>query len=270
MLADTIHRLSPRKTAPFLAVNMASFSKTLFEDEFFGHTKGAYTDAREERAGFFETSHGGTLFLDEIAELELSLQGKLLRVIEEREFYRLGSTQAKNIDVRIIAATNRDINQEIRDGTFRADLFYRLNMYSITIPPLRERRKDILPLARHFLKIYTEDTRKSIGAISRELADRLIRHSFPGNVRELGNIIAAAVLSENGRELSLEAAQSLLPTSDPNREDDDALMTLEEVEKRHILKVLRATRGNRTEAARLLGVNPSTVYRKIEKYGLDA
>ncbi|MCK7513309.1 MAG: sigma-54 dependent transcriptional regulator [Desulfobacterales bacterium] len=152
MLARVIHQLSHRAKAPFYAVNMASFSKTLFEDEFFGHAKGAYTDAGGERRGFFEAANGGTLFLDEITELDPSLQAKLLRVIEEREFYRLGSTEVRNVDVRIIAATNRDISEEILKGRFRADLFYRINTYNIKIPPLRERKKDILPLARYFLQ----------------------------------------------------------------------------------------------------------------------
>jgi len=151
MLARVIHRLSNRAGAPFYAVNMASFSKTIFEDEFFGHAKGAYTDAAADKRGFFEAAHGGTLFLDEITELDPSLQAKLLRVIEEREFYRLGSTEVRDVDVRIIAATNRDINEEILKGRFRADLFYRINMYNIHIPPLRERKKDIAPLAGHFL-----------------------------------------------------------------------------------------------------------------------
>jgi len=162
MLARVIHQLSHRSTAPFCAVNMASFSKTLFEDEFFGHAKGAYTDAGADRRGFFEAASGGTLFLDEITELDPALQAKLLRVIEEREFYRLGSTEIRSVDVRIIAATNRDIGEEILNGRFRADLFYRINTYNIKIPPLRERKRDILPLARHFLRIHAKSNRKKI------------------------------------------------------------------------------------------------------------
>ena len=171
MLANIIHGLSRRSKRPFLAVNMASFSRTLFEDEFFGHNKGAFTDAVSEREGFFEKANGGTLFLDEITELELSLQAKLLRVIEEKEFYRLGSTETKNIDVRLIAATNRNINEEIKKERFRADLFYRLNTYSIRIPPLKERKKDIMPLVRHFLYKHAERNDKRITTIDPVLKD---------------------------------------------------------------------------------------------------
>jgi DNA-binding NtrC family response regulator len=268
MLARVIHRLSNRSNAPFYAVNMASFSKTIFEDEFFGHTKGAYTDAANEKIGFFEAASGGTLFLDEITELDPSLQGKLLRVIEERELYRLGSTEIRNVDVRIIAATNRDINEEILQGGFRSDLYYRINMYNIKVPPLRERKKDILPIARHFLKTHASANDKKIRALEPELEERLMQYSYPGNVRELENIIAAAVLQEKGKTLTLAATLNLLPYEGPERRKNVELLTLEEIEKRHIEKVLEITGGNRPKAAKILGVNVSTVYRKIEKYAL--
>jgi DNA-binding NtrC family response regulator len=266
MLARVIHNLSRRAAAPFFAVNMASFSKTIFEDEFFGHTKGAYTDASRDRRGFFEAANGGTLFLDEITELDPALQAKLLRVIEEREFYRLGSTEIRNVDVRIIAATNRDINEEIIKGCFRADLFYRLNMYNIRIPPLRERKDDILPLARHFLNIHASANKKKIQGLHPELAERLIQYSFPGNVRELENMIAAAVLLEKETSLSLPSFRNLLPYYGPERRRHVELLTLEEMEKRHIQKVLEFTGGNRAQAAKILGINLSTVYRKLEKF----
>ena len=268
MLARVIHNLSNRSNAPFYAVNMASFSKTIFEDEFFGHAKGAYTDAASDKMGFFEAAYGGTLFLDEITELEPSLQGKLLRVIEERELYRLGSTEIRNVDVRIIAATNRDINEEIVRGAFRADLYYRLNMYNIKVPPLRERQKDILPIARHFLKIHAEINNKKIHSLSPELEQRLLQYSYPGNVRELENIVAAAVLQEKGQTISLASTLNLLPYEGPERRRHVELLTLEELEKRHIEKVLEISGGNRLKAAKILGVNVSTVYRKIEKYNL--
>ena len=268
MLARVIHRLSNRSKAPFYAVNMASVSKTIFEDEFFGHAKGAYTDASSERRGFFEAAHGGTLFLDEITELDPSLQAKLLRVIEEREFYRLGSTEIRSVDVRIIAATNRDINEEIIEGRFRADLFYRINMYNIAIPPLRERRDDILPLASHFLKVHAKTNKKKIQGLNPELAERLLQASFPGNVRELENMIAAAVLLEGGQTLSLASARNLLPYRGPERRKNVELLTLDELEKRHINRVLEVTGGNRPKAAKILGVNVTTVYRKIEKYNI--
>ena len=268
MLARVIHKLSNRSTAPFYAVNMASVSKTIFEDEFFGHAKGAYTDAANERRGFFEAADGGTLFLDEITELDPSLQAKLLRVIEEREFYRLGSTEIRNVDVRIIAATNRDINEEIIKGRFRADLFYRINMYNIKIPPLRERRDDILPLASHFLKVHANANNKKIQGLSPELAERLLQASIPGNVRELENMIAAAVLLEKSKTLGLASARNLLPYTGPERRKHIELLTLDQLEKRHIKRVLEVTGGNRPKAAKILGVNVTTVYRKLEKYNL--
>jgi DNA-binding NtrC family response regulator len=269
MLARVIHKLSNRSNAPFYAVNMASFSKTIFEDEFFGHAKGAYTDAASDKIGFFEAAHGGTLFLDEITELDPSLQGKLLRVIEERELYRLGSTEIRNVDVRIIAATNRDINEEILKGSFRSDLYYRINMYNIKVPPLRDRQKDILPIARYFLKTHASANDKMIGSLTPDLEQRLMQYSFLGNVRELENIIAAAVLQEKSKILTLASTLNLLPYEGPERRKHVELLTLENLEKRHILKVLDVTGGNRPKAAKILGVNISTVYRKIEKYNLD-
>jgi DNA-binding NtrC family response regulator len=268
MLARVIHRISNRSKAPFVAVNMASFSKTIFEDEFFGHAKGAYTDASSDRRGFFEAAQGGTLFLDEITELDPSLQAKLLRVIEEHEFYRLGSTEVRNVDVRIIAATNRDINEEIIQKHFRADLFYRINMYNIKIPPLRERRDDILPLAKHFLKIHTRANNKKIQNLAPDLAQKLLESPFLGNVRELENIIAGAVLLEQGKTLTLASARNLLPYNGPERRKNVELLTLNELEKRHIKRVLEITGGNRPKAAKILGINVSTVYRKLEKFNL--
>ena len=266
LLASVIHDLSNRSQAPFVAVNMASFSRFLFEDEFFGHIKGAYTDALSDKKGFFERAQGGTLFLDEVTELEMSLQAKVLRVIEERELYRLGSTTLRNVDVRIISASNRDIQEEIRSKNFRADLFYRLNMFNIKLPPLRERRGDILPLARHFLKLYADRNNKDIESIDAELANRLLQYNFPGNVRELENIMAAAVLLEKDRILGPSSVPLLqsMPEKTVDRQGD--LITLAELEKRHIIRVLRAVDGNRQQAAHILGINTTTVYRKIEKY----
>ncbi len=269
MLARAIHRLSHRRDHPFYAVNMAAFSKTLFEEEFFGHEKGAFTDAASDRQGFFEAAQGGTLFLDEITELDPALQAKLLRVIEEGEFYRLGSTQVRNVNVRLIAATNRDIHEEILQGRFRADLFYRINMYSITIPPLRERPRDILPLARHFLRLHAAANHKRVRDISDELAERLLAHRFPGNVRELEHMVAAAVLLEKSDVLTLRAMEHLLPYQGPERRKNYELMTLAELEKRHIRRVLDITGGNRPKAAKILGINVSTIYRKLEKYKLE-
>jgi DNA-binding NtrC family response regulator len=271
MVARVLHNLSRRSKAPFIAVNMASFSKTLFEDEFFGHKKGAFTDAATDKKGFFAQADKGTLFLDEITELDMSLQSKLLRVIEEQEFYCLGSSNIQRIDVRIISATNRDINEEISKGKFRADLYYRLNMYNIKIPPLRERKKDILPLARHFLKMYAEKNNKTIESISQIFSKYLLEYSFPGNVRELENIIASSVLLEQDTSLTLSSARHLPQFSQVEEEEDNKrILTLAELEKQHIQQVLNISGGDRRKAAKLLGVNTTTVYRKIEKYNIKA
>ncbi len=269
MLARALHRLSNRAEAPFIAVNMAAFNRGLFEDEFFGHIRGAYTHAVSAKKGFLEEAQGGTLFLDEITELDLALQGKLLRVIEEKELYRLGSTRLRNIDVRFIAATNRDIQQTIAQGRFRADLFYRLNTCNITLPPLRHRPQDIVPLAEHFLREHASHQGKPIRGLSADLKVRLERYTFPGNIRELQNIIAAAVLVEEGNRLHRAAVGASLPDTAPASDREaDPLLPLAEVERRHIQRVLEATQGDRAKAASILGINPSTVYRKIKRLGI--
>ncbi len=266
MVARVIHNLSTRSQGLFIAVNMASFSKTLFEDDFFGHTRGAYTGAVTEKKGFFEAAAGGTLFLDEIAELDPSLQGKMLRVIQEREFYRLGSTQVRDIDVRIISATNRDIKEEIEKERFRKDLFYRLNMFHIKMPPLREREKDIIPLALHFLRIYARSNKKNIHSIDPEFAQCLLEHNFSGNVRELESIIAKAVLMEASPVLTSSAVRDQLPISSPLQRVQGGLITLAEVEKNHILRALEITGNNRTQAARILGIGLRTLQRKLQEW----
>lgn len=266
MLARIIHNLSNRSGGSFVAVNMASFSKTLFEDDFFGHVKGAYTGALNEKKGFFEAAQGGTLFLDEITELERALQSKMLRVIEERELYRLGSTESRYVDVRVISATNSDIEEEIEKGRFRRDLFFRLNMFHMNIPPLRERKNDILPLARTFLVRHARKNNKDINSIDPDLADCLLNYPFPGNVRELENIIAKAVLLEEGKSLSLSSAQDVVSFSRPQERREPGVMTLDEIEKQHIMRVLDSTGQNRTRAARILGIGLRTLQRKLKSY----
>lgn len=266
MLAKIIHRLSHRSNGPFVPVNISASSKALFEDDFFGHTKGAYTGALAEKKGFFEAAQEGTLFLDEIAELEPELQVKLLQVIEHKQVYRLGSTELRKIDVRIIAATNRDIKEEIINHRFREDLFFRLNMFHIHIPPLRKRKKDIIPLACHFLNIYGQKNQKNIDSLSLDLIDRLMNYPFPGNVRELENIIASAVLLENGRKLTSFSAQNLKRFPEPGRTQIDKILSLAEVEKRQIFLALKATGGNRTQAAKILGIGLRTLRRKLNIY----
>lgn len=269
MLARIIHELSNRSGGPFVAVNMGAFTGPLFEDAFFGHTKGAYTGAVSERKGFFEAARSGTLFLDEITELPPDLQGKLLRVIEEREMYRLGSSEMKDVDVRIISATNRDIREELSAGRFRKDLFYRLNICPINIPPLRERGKDILPLAQHFIEIHTEKNNKNIKGLAPDSEQRLLHYPFPGNVRELENIIASAVVAEKGHNLTLSSASGALQNVDSNQKLPMKKLTLAAVERQHILQVLDSADGNRTHAARTLGIGLRTLQRKLKAFEKD-
>jgi transcriptional regulator with PAS, ATPase and Fis domain len=266
MLARIIHALSLRSRGPFVAVNMGSLSIPLFEADFFGHTKGAFTGAQTERKGFLETAKGGSVFLDEITELNPDFQGKLLRVIEERELYRLGSSDASKVDVRFIASTNRDVHELIKKGRFRNDLFYRLDTFHIHLPPLREREKDILPLANHFLRLYAKKNQKEIDSVAPDLAEYLLTYSFPGNIRELKNIVGSAVLLEKTNSLTLASAQNLrlFLASEPS--GGERLLTLAELEKRHLLSVLDATGGNRTKAAKILGIGLKTLRRKLKEF----
>lgn len=275
MLARKIHELSSRRQGPFVAINMGAVSETLFKDELFGHTKGAYTGASGDRKGFFESATGGTLFMDEITDLDIGLQAGLLRVIQEKEFYRVGSTRPRTIDLRFLAATNRDVFEEIAAKRFREDLFHRLNMFHIHIPPLRERRGDILPLARMFLAQYASETGKAIQDLAPDLADYLLNQGFPGNVRELKNLIASAVLRERTRELTLGAlGKTQAPWgSGPAAGElppDQRLWRLDSMEKAHILKVLEKTGQNRSQAARLLGIGRKTLQRKLKQWDQES
>ena len=270
MLAKKIHQLSLRDQGPFVAVNMGAVSETLFKDELFGHKKGAYTGAAADKKAFFESAKGGTLFLDEITDLDISLQSGLLRVLQEKEYYRVGSTRTTDADTRILVATNRNIADEIKKKRFRADLFHRLNMFHIDIPPLRERKEDILPLARIFLKQFADDTGKHIDGLSSNLENFLLAFSFPGNVRELKNMIAAAVLMEKSNTLGLDSIskeyrdKTGAPPSDIL--STNPLWPLARVEKNHILSVLEQVNGNRTKAAGILGIGRKTLQRKLKSY----
>ena len=267
MIARAIHRLSKRVAYPFVAINMAAFSKALFEDEFFGHAKGAFTDAREDKRGFFEQAQEGSIFLDEIADLAPALQVKLLRVLQEGELYRIGSTRARAIDVRIICATNQDIATRIDAGHFRADLFHRLNAYSIHLQPLRRRKKDILPLATHFLKRHAAANMKQIDTIAPDLERLLMAYAYPGNVRELENLIAAAVLAEKTSSLTPASFQTPEFTAQmPAPVNTDATRSLAYVQKQHILRVLENSQGNRTQAAKTLGIGLRTLQRRLKEY----
>lgn len=268
MLARVIHRLSNRSRGPFVAVNMPSFSQNLFEDDIFGHIRGAYTGAVADKRGFFEAAQGGTLFLDEITELAAAMQGKLLRVIEEKEFYRLGSTDIVNVDIRILSASNRDVSEAIASGHLRRDLYFRLNEYHIHIPPLRKRRKDILPLAEFFLKVHSRKNKKKIQNLSTELVEALEQYSFPGNVRELENVISSAVLVETGDVLGLQSARHLLETKKQDKPSGEEFPTLARIQRLHIQKALKMAKNNRTHAAKLLGIGLRTLQRKLKSYGI--
>jgi len=269
LLARIVHRLSHRSGGPFIALNMGAFNKTLLEDELFGHAKGAFTGAATERKGFFEEAQGGTIFFDEITEMDQNLQGKLLRVIQERELYRLGSADIRNLDIRIIAATNRDIHMDVENGNFRKDLYYRLNVCHIEIPPLRKREKDILPLAEYFLEIHSGKNNKQIHSLSKGLAECLITYPFPGNVRELENIIATCVLNEKTGELTLSSAGELMNGFKTGINTSKELSRISKVERQHIHKILEITNGNRTRAAELLGISLRTLQRKLKEYKMS-
>jgi DNA-binding NtrC family response regulator len=269
MLARIIHQLSARRKGPFVAVNMSAFSHSLFEDDIFGHIRGAYTGAVNDKKGFFEAARGGTLFLDEISELASSMQGKLLRVTEEKEFYRLGSTDLVNVDLRFISASNRDMNEAVASGHLRRDLYFRLNEYHIHIPPLRRRPKDIAALAAHFTRLHAGKNNRRVKHPSPELIEALKQYPFPGNVRELENIIASAVLKESGEELSLSSAGNLISVRKPVLPIDRDFISLEAMQKIHIEQALVVTGGNRTRAARLLGIGLRTLQRKLKTMGLE-
>jgi len=271
LLARILHGLSPRSRGPFVPVNMSAFPKTLFEGSFFGHAKGAFTGAQTQEPGLLQTARKGTIFLDEITEMDPGAQAKILRVIQEREYFRLGSSQIENVDVRFLAASNRDLKQEIKQGRFREDLYYRLNMFHIHLPPLRERRKDIAALAAHFLKLHAVQNGKDIQSISPAFLEVLQQYSFPGNVRELESIIARAVLQEKDSVLTLSSSLELMEFENQQQCDSvhkSSPLTLNEVEKKHIEDVLTLKEGNRTHAARALGISLRTLHRKLVAFGI--
>jgi len=272
LLARMIHRLSPRRDRPFVAVNCAAFPETLLESELFGHAKGAFTGAVGARAGKFELANGGTLLLDEVGEMPLSLQPKLLRALQEWEFDRLGDTRAVKVNIRVIATTNRGLAGMIEAGRFRADLYYRLNVIPLSLPPLRARREDIAELAAHFARLYAPAG--SSPRLRPELLCWLEQHAWPGNVRELANLMRRAV-ALSGSEIGVDVLDpEEMPAADgalATAVSGDHLrpgLTLEDMEKRLFQVTLDATRGNRSRAAEMLGVSLRTVRNKIRGYGL--
>ncbi len=277
LIARAIHGNSPRRDKPFVPVNCGALPDTLLESEMFGYEKGAFTGAVGTKTGLFESANGGTLFLDEVGELGQALQVKLLRVMQDHEVRRVGGTHSIKVDVRIIAATNRDLEQFVKEGKFRDDLFYRLNVVRITLPSLTERREDIPMLAHHFLQKCAAGTTTAVRGFHPDTMDLLNRYRWPGNVRELENAIERAVSLSHGPLLTpddLPAPVRQAPVHpDAKRETPEAAepvcLTLEEVEKRHLVRVLKETKGNKVKAAKILGIDRRTLYRMAERFGLD-
>jgi two-component system, NtrC family, response regulator AlgB len=271
VLARTIHARSTRANRPFVTVHCPSLSAELLESDLFGHVKGAFTGAVADKAGKVDAAGGGTLFLDEIGDLPLTLQPKLLRLIQDRVYERVGEPVARTADVRIMAATNRDLEAEVRTGRFREDLFYRLNVIEITLPPLRVRRKDVLPLARHLLAFFARRAGKAIGGFTADVETAFGAYSWPGNVRELRNAVERGVILATGSAIGLEHLPGQLTSSAPKRVDLGGPVTLDELEAEHIRRVV-ASAPSLDEAAKTLGIDPSTLYRKrkrSEKAGED-
>jgi len=290
LVASEIFKASGRAAAPYIRVNCAAISETLIESEFFGHEKGAFTGAVERREGRFELANGGTILLDEISEIPIRLQAKLLRVIQERELERVGGTHTLKVDVRVLATTNRDLKKAVAAGEFREDLFYRLNVFPLQVPPLRERREDIVMLAEHFLRRFERRHGFKIPGFSQKAINRMLEYNWPGNVRELQNAVERAmILTENNTPVQ---ASSLFPTLEshvPETMDEtsggemsalalpgspsaeatsNGFLCLSELEKQHTLRALRRTGGNRTRAAHLLGISIRTLRNKISEYRL--
>jgi two-component system response regulator HydG len=273
MIAGTIHFNSGRKDGPFVKLNCAAITETLLESELFGHEKGAFTGAYRKKEGRFRQAHRGSLFLDEISEMSLAMQVKLLRVLQEKEVTRVGGEEVIEVDVRIIAATNRNLLQEIETRRFREDLYYRLNVVTLNMPPLRDRREDIPLLARHFLKMFAKKNRKQINGFTPQAMDRLLKYDWPGNVRELMNAVERGVVLSRSDyldedELALILKDAPFPGEISPKDAATTDMTLDEVEKESILQMLELTGGNKSEAARRLGVTRKTLHKKLKMYGV--
>ena len=267
VFAQAIHNGSRRAGNPFMALNCSAFGKELLESEIFGHKAGAFTGATKDKKGLIEEASTGTLFLDEIGEMHIDLQSKLLRVLETNEFIKVGDTKSTKVNVRVIAATNRNLENDVKEGKFREDLFYRINVFTITLPALRERKKDIPMLAAHFLTLFSQKTNSQINSMSSEFIERLQQHDWKGNIRELKNIMERAVILATGPQLSVDSLPIELQLINYKPQNLSAF-DLASVEKLHIQRVLNHTKGNKTETAKLLNIGLTTLYRKIEEYGL--
>ncbi len=269
LVARAVHELSVRNDGPFIAVNCAAIPESLIENELFGHEKGAFTGADRRHQGKFEQADKGTLFLDEIGEIPAHLQVKLLRVLQERNFQRVGGEETLTVDVRIIAATNRDLESEVSAGTFREDLFYRLNVIGIEIPPLRKRRADIPALVEHFIALYAGTHEKTIESITPEALDHLVKYQYPGNIRELGNIVEQAVVLARGNVITAADLPPRLAGAQETAADDNGDLlksSVQELEKKKLYDTLEKTKGNKSAAARILGVSEGKVRYLLKKY----
>ena len=275
VLANEIHRLSARANRPMVCVDAGAITETLFESELFGHVKGAFTDAHADHAGKFEQANGGTLFLDEIGNIPLHLQAKLLRALQNRAITRVGDTRERPIDVRLICATNCNIQQMVKDGTFREDLFYRINTLHIELPPLRERKDEIVPLSERFLAMYAERYHRQVNTLSSEAQQTLLAHSWSGNIRELQNCIEKAVILSDGNSLTVSDLQlPISPTSNSPEgvqypiSDSNAVEPLELVEERAIRNAMAQYDGNMSLVAKSLNISRPTLYAKLKKYNI--
>jgi two-component system, NtrC family, response regulator AtoC len=272
IVARAVHRRSARSSGPFVAVNCAAVPEQLLESELFGHVRGAFTDAREARSGLFVQARGGTLFLDEIGEMAIGLQPKLLRVLQERTVRPVGGNTEIPIDVRLVTATNRDLEEAIETSRFREDLYYRINVVQVPLPPLRARGGDVLPLALHFIRHFAQQSNKPVMGLTHEVAEKLVAYAWPGNVRELQNCMERAVALTQFEQIRVDDlpekvrdyrfSHVVVAGNDPAE-----LVPLEEFERRYILRVIEAVAGNKSAAARVLGVERKTLYRKLKRYG---
>jgi two-component system response regulator AtoC len=275
LIAGLVHEAGPRAAAPFVAVNCGAIPEQLLESELFGHVRGAFTGAVEGRAGLFQEAHGGTLFLDEIGELPVALQVKLLRALQEGEIRAVGDNVARPVDVRVITATSRNLEEEVRAGRFRADLFYRVNVVRIPLPPLRERREDIPELVRHFMGVFNARLNLQVSDVTSSAMRALMDYAWPGNVRELENVVERAMVLTDGRQVDLEHLPAQLRTPGAPIPGDDGDLDLsvkrqtEALERSLIERALRQTGGNRTRAAKLLDLSHRALLYKIKEYGLD-
>jgi two-component system response regulator HydG len=273
LIAGLLHRLSPRAARPFIVLNAAALPATLLEAELFGYEKGAFTGALQRKPGHFELAHGGTLLLDEIGDMPPEVQVKLLRVLQDGVVQRLGSTRTVQVDVRVVAATNKDLTQEVTAQRFRADLYYRLNVITVRLPPLRERHQDIPLLVAHFIRKYAQENHKDVTAIQQEALQHLQSYDWPGNVRELENVIERAVVLAQGStitttDLNLETPLDRMPTTSDDYFVVPADATLAQVEREIIAQALQRSAGNRQATARRLNIGVSTLYRKLKEYQL--